>query len=105
MRDLRPPLTNIVHCLLNLPLGFAKSELFPNSALTKVVQHIIDTLNRSVPQDTESIGDVSLDENLSPVISLLSSIYDVAPDTVKDTMKQNLLPTEKFTRHQYQLTF
>jgi hypothetical protein len=92
----QPPLTNIVHCLLNLPLANSQLDLFPNSSSTKVVRQIIDLLDRSIPQDTESVSDNSLDENLSPIIGLLSSIREVAPESVKTYMKQRLLPSETY---------
>ena len=92
----KSPLTNVVHCLITLPLDGSQSDLFPKDSPTKVVQHVIDTLDRSVPEDTESVSDTTLDENLSPVISLLSSIYQVAPDPVQASMKRSLLPTEEY---------
>jgi hypothetical protein len=98
-REFKSPLTNVVHCLITLPLDGAQSDLFPKELPTKVVQHIIDTLDRSVPQDTESVSDTNLDESLSPVITLLSSIYQVAldpADPVKNFMRQSLLPTDEY---------
>jgi hypothetical protein len=95
-KEFRPPLTNVIHGLLNLPLLHSQSTLFPNESPMRVVQHIVDTLNRTIPQDTECISDTSLDENLSPVFALLSNIYDVAPTTVKPSMKEQLLPTEAY---------
>jgi len=96
----------VVHCLITLPLEGAHSDLFPKESPTKVVQHIIDTLDRSVPQDTESVSDTTLDESLSPVISLLSSIYQVAldpADPVKTFMRQSLLPTDELIPEQLML--
>src|SRR5271154_7151017 len=96
VKQFESPLTNIVHCLLNLPLESSQSTLFPNGTPTKVTQFIIDTLNRSIPQDTDSISDSSIDENLSPVISLLYNLYEVAPDPVKESMKEQLLPSDSY---------
>lgn len=84
----------MIHCLLNLPVASSESILFPPNSPAEVVEHIIDIIDKSVPQDTESIMDTYLDENLSPVFALLSNIYEVAPDSVKDTMKERLLPAE-----------
>ena len=95
VREFQSPLTNIIHCFLNLPLE-SSSTFFPKGSPQKIVGHVIDILNRTVPQDTESISDTSLDENLSPVISLLSNIHQVAPDPVKEYIKQNILPTETY---------
>ena len=95
-KEFKSPLTNVVHCLITLPFDSSQSDLFPKDSPTKVVQHVINTLDRSLPEDTESISDTSLDENLSPVISLLSSFYQVAPDSVQASMKQSLLPTEEY---------
>jgi hypothetical protein len=104
MKVFQPPLTNIVHALLNLPLASSQSIFFPESSPTKIVQLIIDTIDRTIPPDTESIADTSLDEGLSPVFALLSSLYEIAPDIVKDLMKQQLLPTEKYLPRPAHLT-
>lgn len=95
VREFQSPLTNVIHCFLNLPLGSSKSDLFPNGTPTKVVKNIIEILNRTVPEDTDAVSDTSLDESLSPVVTLLSNIYEVAPDQVKEFIKEQLLPTER----------
>jgi hypothetical protein len=95
VREFQSPLTNVIHCFLNLPLGSSQSDFFPNGTPTKVVNHIIEILNRTVPEDTDAVSDTSLDENLSPVISLLSNLYEVAPDQVKEFLKEQLLPKER----------
>ena len=94
--EFKSPLTNVVHCLITLPLDGSQSDLFPKTSATKVVQHIIDTLDRSVPQDTESVSDTTLDETLAPVISLLSSLYEIASEPLKSFMRHNLLPTDEY---------
>lgn|SRR2546428_639389 len=96
VREFQSPLTNVIHCFLNLPLGGSQSDFFPNGTPAKVVKHIIEILNRTVPEDTDAVSDTSLDENLSPVIILLSNIHEVAPDQVKEFMKEQLLPTERY---------
>jgi hypothetical protein len=96
VKEFRLPLTNIVHALLNLPLPPSQSDLFPCDSPTRVVQYITDTIDRTIPQDTDTIDDTSIDENLSPVFALLSSIYETAPTTVKTFMKEQLLPTETY---------
>jgi Guanine nucleotide exchange factor synembryn len=100
-KDFRPPLTNIVHGLLNLSLPLSQSDLFPCDSPTRVVQRIIDTIDQTIPQDTETIDDTSIDENLSPVFALLSGIYDTAPSTVQVFMKERLLPTEMYVPWNY----
>jgi hypothetical protein len=95
-KEFRPPLTNVVHALLNLPLAASQSDLFPSDAPTRVVQHIIDALDRTIPKDTEAISDTSIDENLSPVFALLSNIYDAAPTKIKTFIKDQILPTEAY---------
>ena len=97
-----PPLTNVVHCLLNLPLANSESDLFPNSGPTKVVERLINILDRSVPQDTDAISDKTLDEHLSPVVGLLNQILEVSPVSVKRYMKESILPSEAYT---YYLTY
>jgi len=95
-KEAQSPLTNVVHGLLNLPLAHSKSDLFPSSSENRVVQRIIDIIDRTIPEDTEAISNTSLDEDLSPFFALLSNVYDVAPSSVKDLMKQELLPPEEF---------
>jgi len=94
MKDVvSPPLTNVVHGLLNLSLPLSQSHLFPCDSPTRVVQYIIDIIDRTFHK-TQRLYDTSIDENLSPVFALLSSIYDTAPSTFKFFMKERLLPTE-----------
>lgn len=95
-KEAQPPLTNVVHGLLNLPLAHSQSVLFPSDYPTKIVQRIIDIVDRTIPEDTEGISNTSLDEDLSPFFALLSSIYEVAPSPVRDLMLQELLPTEEY---------
>jgi hypothetical protein len=97
-KEAQPPLTNVVHGLLNLPLAQSKSHLFPDNSESKVVQRIIDIIEKTIPEDTESISNTSLDEDLSPFFALLSNIYDVAPLSVKDLMKQEILPPEESSK-------
>ena len=92
----QPPLTNVVHCLLNLPLANSESDLFPSSEPAKIVQRLVDILDRSVPQDTDAIQDKTLDEHLSPVVGLLNNILEVALESAKEFMKESILPSETY---------
>jgi len=91
------PITNIIHCLLNLPLVPSQPDFFPREYPTQVVTLIINRIDNTIPEDTESIADNTLDEDLSPVFALLSNIYDAAPETIQNTIKLRLLPTEEYT--------
>ena len=91
------PLTNVVHNLLNLPLSQSKPLLFPQDSETKVMGRIIEIIDYTIPEDTDSISDSTIDENLSPVFALLNSILEIpAPDQIKEFMKSHLLPTERY---------
>ena len=90
------PLTNIIHNLLNLPLSQSKALLFPEPEPSTIVDQIITLIDNTIPQDTESIENSSLDENLSPVFALLCTITDISPAQVKQSMKTRLLPAERY---------
>jgi hypothetical protein len=56
-----------------------------------------------LPEDTDAVADLSLDENLSPFFALLNKISEIAPPVVKDVLKQELLPREEYPRCHAQL--
>ena len=70
------------------------SQLFPEQSPTKVVQQLVEILDKQIPEDTESINDATMDENLSPVVTFLNSIQEVSPDGIKAYLKASLLPSE-----------
>jgi hypothetical protein len=98
-QEFTSPYTNAVHCCLNLNLESMKPQLFPESSPTKLVAKLVEILDKQIPDDTESITDVTLDANLAPVVALLTSLQDVSPDQVKTYLKPALLPSETFYPH------
>jgi hypothetical protein len=59
-----------------------------------LVRKLIEILDKQIPEDTESIHDSILDENLSPVVTFLINLHEVFPDQVKSYLKTALLPSE-----------
>ena len=93
-QDFRSPYTNVVHCCLNLNLEPIQSQLFPEHSPTEVVRQLVEILDKQIPEDTESINDPTLNENLSPVVTFLSNVHEVSPDGVTTYLKTSLLPAE-----------
>ena len=98
---LQTPVTSLIHNLLNLDLPGEESEdaqgkkappLFPAANPAHNTQRLIDILDKGVrsQEDVEK-----LETNATPVISVLRRINAIAPPTVKQSMKEKLLPSNE----------
>lgn len=90
-RPLDPPFSPLVNSLLNLDLKAeeVQSALYPSSEPTKVTSRFVDLLERGIRTYSGS----DLETVVTPVVSLLSKLYEKAPDSVKEPLRISLLPT------------
>jgi Guanine nucleotide exchange factor synembryn len=88
------PYTNVIHCCLNLNLEPSKSQLFPEDSSADLIQKLVGILDKQIPEDTESIHDSVLDENLSPVVTFVNNLHEIFPDQLKSYLKTTVLPSE-----------
>lgn len=85
------PTRELVNVLLHLDLEDAEGQkaAFPSFDPNCNVTHLITLLNKAIiaypPKD--------LDDTITPVLTLIRRIYEIAPDPVKQTMQTLLLPT------------
>jgi hypothetical protein len=89
-QPLEPPVGPLVNSLLNLDLKSddALHGLFPKSEPKAFIDRLVELLDLALKVYKE----VDLDNQASPVVSLLRMVYDVAPREVKRVMKVLLLP-------------
>ncbi|KAI8935351.1 hypothetical protein NX059_007936 [Plenodomus lindquistii] len=94
---LEAPTNFLINALLNLDLEPKQSDqdttltnpVFPTSSPTTNTTHLITLLSASLT----SYPDTALDPTVSPLLTLIRRIYDLAPPTVQKSMQQQLLPT------------
>lgn len=92
-KPLDPPLGAIINALSTLDLGAEKSKaaLFPKGEPDKVAVRLVDILGLSM----KAYGDKDLDPVVSPLVSIILSIFEHAPESTKQHIRKFLLPTSK----------
>ncbi|KAK4238095.1 guanine nucleotide exchange factor synembryn-like protein [Achaetomium macrosporum] len=96
------PFGLLINALLNLNLGSAtaQSSLYPPAEPTRIADRLIHLLDLSM----KSYTDTDLDQAVTPLICVLSAVYEHAPpesdratagDTVRSFIRSRLLPTEE----------
>ena len=87
---LKPPSSLLINALINLDLKGEESQaaLFPEDERTKVITHMSQMLDRSL---TLYSGN-DLDQTVAPLVTVIGSIYENAPDEMRQHMKEFLLP-------------
>ncbi|KYK55899.1 guanine nucleotide exchange factor synembryn [Drechmeria coniospora] len=90
-RPLDPPFGPLVNALLNLDLEADESlaTLYPNSDATRVSARLIELAGKSMV----AYNDSELETTVTPLISLTGKIYENAPETVRQHLRESLLPT------------
>ncbi|KAG6006335.1 hypothetical protein E4U21_007138 [Claviceps maximensis] len=91
-KPLEAPFSPLVNSLLNLDLEVDESQLllYPNNDPYQVTSRIVDLLDRGM----RAYSGEELETVVTPVVSLLSRLYEHAPQEVRQKMKDVLLPTE-----------
>jgi len=87
---LEPPIGPLINSLLNLDLtsSDANSGLFPRSDTTGLVARLTELLDLGIT----SYKEVDLDTSVSPLVTLIKTLYSVAPKPVQKHLKQSMLP-------------
>ncbi|KAF4991819.1 hypothetical protein FGRMN_7589 [Fusarium graminum] len=90
---LSPPVGFIVNGFLNLELGGQESQesLHPEGDTDKVVFRLIEILDPAI----RTTPDSQLDASVTPLIGLIKTIYEHAPESSKNLIRERLLPTEE----------
>lgn len=97
---LQAPVNYLVNALINLDLEDKKGQqlkflgmnaVFPKFDAKCNAEHLINILDNAIVAYTES----ELDNTISPVLTLIRRIYEIAPKDVKKYMEWLLLPTDE----------
>ncbi|KAF2657895.1 hypothetical protein K491DRAFT_714025 [Lophiostoma macrostomum CBS 122681] len=97
---LQAPVNYLINALINLDLEDKKGQqlrllgmnaVFPKFDAKCNAEHLINVLDNAIVAYTES----ELDTAISPVLTLIRRIYEIAPDNVKKYMEWLLLPTDE----------
>ncbi|KAF2796199.1 hypothetical protein K505DRAFT_271919 [Melanomma pulvis-pyrius CBS 109.77] len=97
---LQAPINYLVNALINLDLEdkkghqdkfFGMNAVFPKFDAKCNAEHLISILDKAIVAYTEA----ELDNAISPVLTLIRRIYEIAPESVQKSMEWLLLPTDK----------
>lgn len=97
---LQAPVNYLVNALLNLDLEDKRGQqlkflgmnaVFPTFDAKCNAEHLINILDNAIVAYPES----ELDNAISPVLTLIRRIYEIAPDSVQKYMQWLLLPTDE----------
>ncbi|RDL40874.1 Uncharacterized protein BP5553_00853 [Venustampulla echinocandica] len=90
-RPLDPPISPLINALINLDFESKESvsTLFPKSTPNIYVDRLLDLLD----QATKTYTDDELEHSVSPLVTLLRKLYEVAPDDTKEQMRKSILPS------------
>ncbi|EON68086.1 hypothetical protein W97_07234 [Coniosporium apollinis CBS 100218] len=93
---LQPPINYLINALLNLDLDGTKSQilstnpLFPETDPKCNAEHIINILYKAIAQYPQS----ELDQVITPLLTLIRRIYEIAPEDVQHYTQSLLLPSD-----------
>ncbi|KAK4158801.1 guanine nucleotide exchange factor [Cladorrhinum sp. PSN259] len=89
---LDPPFGLLINALMNLRLSSstAKEAIYPSSSPSSVADRLIQLLFLSMKAYTNP----DLEQMVSPLVCILSSVHENAPDPVHKSIRDALLPTE-----------
>lgn len=89
---LSPPLGLIVNALMNVSLDqeSAKNSLFAEGSAPRVTDKLVNLLDLSM----KVYPDNDLETSVSPLVCLISNVYEHAPDATREALRKKLLPTD-----------
>jgi hypothetical protein len=92
-KPLDSPIGTLVNALINLPLEQKDNvqALFPKSAPSVNVDRFIDILDKS----TKVYTDDDLEQLVSPLLTLIRKLYEIAPKDIQLHMRKLLLPSNE----------
>jgi hypothetical protein len=92
-KPLEPPTAPLVNALINADLADPDSmhALFPKSDAKVHAERLIDLFNLAI----QAYKEEELDAQVSPLLTLLRKVYELAPQDVKRYIKAILLPNDE----------
>ncbi len=90
---LDPPFGPLVNALISLNLASkdVASALFPRNEQSAVAERLIRILDKSVRQP----GDSELEQTVTPLVTVIRRVHDMASGSVRDHIRGQLLPTDQ----------
>ena len=91
-KPLDPPISTLINALLNLDLDgdVVRSAFYPEDQPKAFSDHLLDLLTRS----SKAYKDEDLEATVTPLIGVIRAVHEYAPEQVKTSMRERLLPTE-----------
>ncbi|RGP79851.1 guanine nucleotide exchange factor synembryn [Fusarium longipes] len=92
-KPLDPPVGFIVNALANLDVGSpdCQQSIHPEEDPEKLVSRLISILDAAL----KNVPDNQLDATVTPLVGVIKSIYEHAPNSSKKYMRDKLLPTQE----------
>ncbi|KAK5663594.1 hypothetical protein OQA88_4025 [Cercophora sp. LCS_1] len=92
-KPLDPPFSPLVNALMNFKLDNQNDQalLFPADEPSALVNRLVELLDLSIKSYPEN----ELEQVVTPLVCVVSSVYDQAPGNIRELMKKKLLPTEQ----------
>ncbi|XEU99042.1 hypothetical protein FSHL1_004329 [Fusarium sambucinum] len=92
-KPLDPPVGFIINALANLDIGSSGCQKFihPEEDPEKAVSQLISILDAAM----KNVPDNQLDATVTPLVGVIKSIHEHAPNSSKKYMREKLLPTEE----------
>lgn len=92
-KPLDPPIGTLINALINLPLEEEENvaTLFPESTAYAIIDRLVEVLDKS----TKVYTDDDLEHLVSPLLTLIRKLYEIAPNDVQLYMQQLILPSNE----------
>lgn len=92
-KPLDPPIGPLVNSLLNIDFENKdnKGVLFPKATPNITVDRLIEILDKTI----RAYADDELEKNISPLLTLLRKVYEIAPKEVQVRTQRAVLPSEE----------
>jgi Guanine nucleotide exchange factor synembryn len=92
-KPLEAPFGPLVNCLINLDLNTADAThaLFPETDPKVNAERLVELLDLAI----QSYKEDELDQQASPLLTLIRKVYEVAPAEAKTSMRTTLLPGDE----------
>lgn len=90
-KALDPPIGQMVNALLNLPIETKENlaVFFPKSSPTVNFDRLVEILEKSIKGYTDN----ELEEIVSPLLTLVRKVYEIAPKDMQNYIQRTLLPS------------
>jgi hypothetical protein len=92
-KPLEPPISPLINSLLNIDLEDKdnKAVVFPKASPNVTVDRLVEILDKTI----RAYSDDELEKNISPLLTLMRKIYEIAPKEVQIRNQQAILPSEE----------